>query len=247
MAIRQDRFVEFSKDAIRIEDAATVQKKAFSKAIGFGNVLKKTEEEAVQMLTCDRRTNDLLNEAWEKAKNELEKRHIKPDDKTAFLSAHCRIAVFAYTLEKPDLYRYFNIDSRGVTNFFVWENFQYKGLWLLLHKAVASKAAIYDASFLVYRACMVEFAVEIGSKIMFQQFTSTTKNKKVAESFLKKKPGTMFILEVTVALAVESLSAYPSEDEFLVSPNDGFTVTDVKQNGATKEIYLKETDFSFIV
>eukprot|EP00794_Sanderia_malayensis_P007209 gene7209-8017_t len=233
MPVRHDRFVETNPDAILIEDARVVQKKSYTNSVGFGYVLNETEESAAKTLKEDRKSNDLLDEALSKAGTEVEKRHIDPSDKLASLSKECKQAIVAYTLESPNLYFHFNQSSRGVTNFFIWQGFQYKGL--------------YDAPLNVYRGCKVQFSVNIGSSIIFQQFVSTTTDRKVAEDFASTGSGTLFIIRVSIALGIHKLSVYPEEEEYLLAPNHGYEVVNVNQNGNVREIYLETLDFSFSV
>eukprot|EP00794_Sanderia_malayensis_P007210 gene7210-8018_t len=247
MAVRHDRFVEINSDVIVIEDARIVQRRVCADAFGY-NVVLQDDESVANILKENRESNDMLDEALSKAGTEMEKRHIDPSDKLASLSNECKQAIVAYTLESPNLYFHFNETSREFSlTSFKSVDYEYQGLWLLLYKALISPAAIYDIPFNVYRGCKVPFLVYVGSIIIFRQFVSTTTDRKVAENFGSTDSGTLFIMEVSIALGIHKLSVYPEEEEYLLAPNHGYKVVNVKQNGNVREIYLKSIDKSFNV
>ncbi|XP_076047614.1 T-cell ecto-ADP-ribosyltransferase 1-like [Oratosquilla oratoria] len=239
---RETRFVEIDADAIYIEDSSTFWKKSMGMPF-LSYTLNDTMDKANEYFMEEVKENKELAKAWDKSKFQLS--NILKGHQEGALGNACmewKTAIVAYTLEHPNLYREFNKKSRHMNNLFEWHDFPFKGFWLYLHKAV-SQCGLSDELCILYRGCGIKFEAAIGTKMKFQHFVSTTANRAIAEKFAEG--GTLFVFQVYNALNISSLSIFPNEEEYLLTPNDGFEVVDIKQ-GKYKEIYLKTLSFSFI-
>ena len=119
----------------------------------------------------------------------------------------------------------------------------------LLWRHVRSNRAD-DKDQVVYRGMQLtdemldEYKATIGRIIFWRAFSSTTKNRKVAEQF----GNTLFIIAVkynemhmSELSDISSLSLYPQEEEVLLNPNSDFQIIKIEYDSISKKylIYLE--------
>ncbi|XP_033026495.1 erythroblast NAD(P)(+)--arginine ADP-ribosyltransferase-like [Lacerta agilis] len=133
------------------------------------------------------------------------------------------VAIWAYTLEYPSLYRKFNAATRtagkGPEEY---EAYPFKSLHFLLTQATLSFKLKDHRCVKVYRGTDVMFS--INDLFRFGQFTSTSENSKVAEAF---DTVTFFKLFTCEGIDISEMS-FMDEEEVLVPPYEIFKVTAVE-------------------
>jgi len=144
--------------------------------------------------------------------------------------------------QKP-LFNVFNQATRNMTNFFDWEGFNLKGMWLLLHQSLLDQKPT-PGSFHVYRGVSIRFQVEVGKCVSFKQFTSTSTNKETAREFLEEASTlsacTFFDIEIDCGLKIDDYFGY-GEEEILLSPNDALRVVAInRETSGLRIISLKQ-------
>ncbi|XP_038260727.1 NAD(P)(+)--arginine ADP-ribosyltransferase 2-like [Dermochelys coriacea] len=172
--------------------------------------------------------------AWNKAKKEWMRKtntYIFPNTMKAF----CSVAVVAYTLNNPPLYKDFNTATRtGWTGSHAYLSCPFKALHFLLTQASKEIWGIKPSCATIYRGTNVMFS--ISHLFHFGQFSSTSKSSKVASGFSQK---TFFVLFYCTGYGLRDLSHYPGEQEVLVPPSEMFQVTKVQPNGQGQTVHAK--------
>ncbi|CAM4567372.1 unnamed protein product [Lepidochelys olivacea] len=172
--------------------------------------------------------------AWNTAKKEwLRKTNtfIFPNTMKAF----CSVAVVAYTLNNPPLYKDFNTATRtGWAGSPAYASYPFKALHFLLTQASKEIWGIKPSCETVYRGANVKFS--ISRLFRFGQFTSTSKSARVAAGFSQK---TFFVLVSCTGYALRDLSHYLKEQEVLVLPSEMFQVTKVQLNEQGQTVHAK--------
>ncbi|XP_037754554.2 NAD(P)(+)--arginine ADP-ribosyltransferase 2-like [Chelonia mydas] len=178
--------------------------------------------------------NKKFDQAWNRAKNEwLRKTNtfIFPNTKKAF----CGVAVVAYTLNDPPLYKDFNAATRtGWTGSPAYASYPFKAFHFLLTQAPREIWGIKPSCGTVYRGTDIKFS--ISGLFRFGQFTSTSKSSKVAAGFSEK---TLFVLVSCTGYALRDLSHYVKEQEVLVLPSEMFQVTNVQPTAQGHTVHAK--------
>ena len=196
----------------------------------------KTDEERrhyESVLQEELQINSLFRDGWESAKN----LNITPHP----LTQNETLAVVTYTLHDPKVYSKFNNQTRelGPKN----PNYHFKAMYYLISMAIEklSPKHLGKPPYKVYRGVSFDVTdVSVGSPYQFTNFASTSLKESVAMMF---KPKTMFIIEDTYEGGfIGKHSAFPEEEEVLVTPCEKFQVVDIKYNNETqlKEIHLKD-------
>ncbi|XP_053884547.1 NAD(P)(+)--arginine ADP-ribosyltransferase 2-like [Malaclemys terrapin pileata] len=174
--------------------------------------------------------------AWNKAKKEWMRKmnmFIFPNTIKAF----CSVAVVAYTLNDPPLYKDFNTATRtGWTGPKAYASYPFKALHFLLTQAPKDIWGITPSCATVYRGTDVMFSISRSQLFRFGQFTSTSKSSKAAANFGGK---TFFILVSCTGYALRDLSHFPKEEEVLVPPSEMFRVTMVEVTSRKKTVHAK--------
>ena len=148
-------------------------------------------------------------------------------------------AIICYTLEKPPVYRYFNNETRkgykgGVMDFPIISHLLREGCRKILG-SLPQDARTKT----VYRGVSLQFNANVGQRIRFGSYTSTTTSKAVATRFMSgASGGTIFIANTKLGVPIKMLSLYPSEEEVLVPPYEIFKVTAIVKNDLIN-IYLE--------
>ncbi|XP_065451830.1 NAD(P)(+)--arginine ADP-ribosyltransferase 2-like [Chrysemys picta bellii] len=193
-------------------------------------------QQLLSLLKNELTKNKNFHLAWNKAKEEwMRKKNmlIFPNTMRAF----CSVAVMAYTLKDPPLYKDFDTATRtGWTGPDAYASYPFKALHFLLTRAPKDIWGITPSCVIVYRGTDVMFSVTYRRLFRFGQFTSTSKSLTVATNFGKK---TIFILVSCIGYAVQDLSPFPKEEEVLVLPSEMFLVTEIKRTWTRQAVYAK--------
>uniref|UniRef100_A0A8C8SDD7 NAD(P)(+)--arginine ADP-ribosyltransferase n=1 Tax=Pelusios castaneus TaxID=367368 RepID=A0A8C8SDD7_9SAUR len=179
--------------------------------------------------------NKIFNLGWNTAKAWMAKQnmHIFPNTMKYF----CSIAVVAYTLNNPPLYREFNTATRmGWNGHHAYSRYSFKAMHFLLTQAPKEIWGIKPSCATVYRGTNTNFSIR--NLFRFGQFTSTSKSQTAAAKFGQK---TFFVLDSCTGYALRRLSVFQGEKEVLVTPYEMFRVTEVKRNQNGKVVYAKST------
>ena len=163
-------------------------------------------------------------------------------------------AVFAYTQERPKLYADLNKACR--TSGGHWEALleQYRDYLYHLNRAINSFPNFVGTA---YRGSMdlgCADAYQVGMDITWQQFTSSSKQLRVAVRFLKKQGkglgGALFVLEINAGKEVELCSNFPDEEEVLLGLNSHFRVAakaETKEEKHAMVPFLKDYNISNLI
>ncbi|NXF55863.1 NARE ribosyltransferase, partial [Oceanites oceanicus] len=148
------------------------------------------------------------------------------------------VAIRAYTLKSP-LYQEFNVAvrERGRSLREYLDAFHFKTLHFLLSEALR---ALRDAQphhcHRVYRGVRDRFTAQLGQRIRFGRFTSTSFRKKSAECFGRE---TVFSVETCYGVPIRDFSEFPGEEEVLIPPFEIFEVTKVTREKGKPFIELR--------
>lgn len=143
------------------------------------------------------------------------------------LSENEAYAVICYTLEKPPVYRFFN---GGARKGYCGDGMDFPVLTHLLQEAcrkILLSTPKPERTKTVYRGVSLPFGAEVGQKVRFGSYTSTTSSKNVAESFQRSDGGTQFVIETKIGAPIRSFSAFPEEEEVLLPPYEVYRVSKV--------------------
>ncbi|XP_075784878.1 ecto-ADP-ribosyltransferase 5-like [Pelodiscus sinensis] len=193
------------------------------------------EHRLAALLRLELASNKNLREAWAKAKEEW-MRLKKIPVFTPNMQSLCSVAVWAYTLENPPLYREFNNATRlgWVDGSRSYARYPFKALHFLLSQAPRAIWGIQPSCSTVYRGTKIDFSV--GRVFRFGHFTSTSRSEAAAANFGQR---TFFQLVTCTGYALRGLSHIPSEQEVLVPPYELFRLQKIKRNGAAKTVQAK--------
>lgn len=116
----------------------------------------------------------------------------------------------------------------------------------LLSKYLPFKCPYGYLGYTVYRGTRLseemieEYRVAIGRRILWPAFTSTTKDRQVAEFF---SDNALFIIEVNGshsqgARDISSISKYPQEQEVLFCAGQSFTVSKIECDSKNEKYFI---------
>ncbi|XP_068534497.1 uncharacterized protein [Anas acuta] len=149
------------------------------------------------------------------------------------------VAVLAYT-HRADLYKQFNtlVREGGRSREHYLESFPFKTLHFLLTEAVhALQKTQSPKCNSVYRGIKdIRFTAQLQQTVRFGQFTSTSRQKMVAESFGQD---TFFIVYTCYGVPIKHFSFFPTEDEVLIPPYEVFRVTKFTRDRRGNVIHLR--------
>lgn len=148
-------------------------------------------------------------------------------------------AILCYTLENPPVYRFFNNDTqkgfKGEGNDFPILNFLLKEACRKLLKIQIKE----NKSRLVYRGSRgVYFECNVGDRIKFGRYTSTSVLDNVAANFQDGDGSTKFLIRTKLGVLISMLSLY-AEEEVLVPPFEIFKVVKIEREENNSNIYLE--------
>lgn len=139
-------------------------------------------------------------------------------------------AIICYTLQKPPVYRYFNGDARKG---YGGDGMDFPILTYLLREAcrkILATTPKEERTKIVYRGNSVPFAAEVGQKVRFGSYTSTTANRKVADEFQKTSTGTQFVIVTKIGAPIKMLSVFPEEEEVLLPPYEIYRIHRIEES-----------------
>lgn len=197
---------------------------------------QNTHDEALDFFKKEIKTSTKLRKACNEAEHLLNCGTVgKSLGYLSHLDHHSKVAIVAYSLQSPNIYLDFNERSRNLSPE-TWEDFPYKGMWLLLNKAILTHGNL-SQTVTVYRG--IDQKINLShSEFCFRQITSTSKDAICAEDF-KGEYGTVFILEISRGLYIKPLSLYGYEEEYLLPAFDLFVVKKVEDTPTCRKIYLR--------
>ncbi|XP_042328183.1 erythroblast NAD(P)(+)--arginine ADP-ribosyltransferase-like isoform X2 [Sceloporus undulatus] len=142
------------------------------------------------------------------------------------------VAVYAYTLAFPPLYKEFNSATRtAAKGAQEYEAYPFKSLHFLLTWATRFWGKKFRCQ-RVYRGTSVKFS--IGRYFRFGQFTSTSEDPEVARYF---ETVTFFKLITCKGIAISDKSYFQHEEEVLVPPYEMFRVKSIKKTSRNKTVF----------
>ncbi|XP_068534660.1 erythroblast NAD(P)(+)--arginine ADP-ribosyltransferase-like isoform X5 [Anas acuta] len=149
------------------------------------------------------------------------------------------VAVLAYT-HRADLYKQFNtlVREGGRSREHYLESFPFKTLHFLLTEAVHTLQKTQSPKCnSVYRGIKdIRFTAQLQQTVRFGQFTSTSRQKMVAESFGQD---TFFFVYTCYGVPIKHFSFFPTEDEVLIPPYEVFRVTKFNRDRRGNVIHLR--------
>ncbi|KAG4071692.1 hypothetical protein HA402_011846 [Bradysia odoriphaga] len=194
-----------------------VQKKEFAEKTNY----KTAWDAAVKILGAKRKTGQL-------------KKDHNPDE--------YHIALIAYTLETPNLYSDFNMQTRTLYTKFGIEKYPYKSFFKFLMLAVehvkGKPETIKDGT-LLYRGCKGQVKdAAVGKYILFQHYVSTSLKSSTATAF---GADVEFVISTVAKAKHIGLEAHSTlnEQEVLFWPFEDYLITDIKKTGSKTTIYAK--------
>ncbi|NXQ04745.1 NRT2 ribosyltransferase, partial [Vidua macroura] len=176
--------------------------------------------------------NKNFAQVWVKATAEWQKR----GSSSSTLSPAQAIALMAYTMK--DVYREFNdaVREAGRSSQEYRNNFHFKTLHFLLTQALQKLRRPNDCQNVFRGVKNVQFDAEVGEKVRFGQFASSSQDKKVSQGY---GTDTMFEVYTCHGVDIQKFSYNESQKEVLIPPFETFEVIDVKTEGSTKNIELR--------
>ncbi|NXQ56053.1 NRT2 ribosyltransferase, partial [Anthoscopus minutus] len=148
------------------------------------------------------------------------------------------IALWAYTMDDPGMYQDFNkaVGKAGSSSQEYRQHFHYKTLHFLLTDAVRTLRAPQCRC--VHRGTNKTFEAQLGQRVRFGQFASTSLCRAIALGF---SSDTLFQVWTCYGAEIQEFSQYPNKQEVLVPPFETFEVTKIIQQGEKVQIYLNST------
>ncbi|NWH88761.1 NRT2 ribosyltransferase, partial [Aegithalos caudatus] len=149
------------------------------------------------------------------------------------------IAIMAYTMD--GLYKEFNAAVRvaGRSPQEYRDNFHFKTLHFLLTQALGTlRDREKPKCRCVFRGVESQFKAQLGQRVRFGQFASTSLCKDAIHEF---GTDTVFKVWTCYGVEIQKFSKYPNEKEVLVPPFETFVVTKVTQKGKNLQIDLNST------
>jgi len=219
-----------SSPSVKIEEDGTIRRRD-----RFGDGLSEIFENTVEFYPGDyvpkRACRDelkeqvgsqLLNEAMSKT-NGVNLDPLLPEEAAT---------IYVYTTEGP-FYPALNKAMRSGSQ---EERMTYRDYIYFLTKSLEK---LEPVSVVVYRGidCKLD-DYKVGSAIVWPAFSSSSRDAKVGFEFLKKKSGTLFLINDRTPRAIDRFSAVASEQEVLFLPNSKFVISKVVE-GASKELLSK--------
>ncbi|KAM8842883.1 ecto-ADP-ribosyltransferase 5-like [Synchiropus picturatus] len=210
----------------------------------YKRCVMRMEKVAPGLLEKEKSKNSNFKQAWDKAQEKfgaeprtavkqfLNKIRDTITDKaagkiTGEMSVKEKMAVYAYTLNQPPLYKEFNQAVRTEGSSYR-TTFQYHALHFYLTTAVQRLKSMQGTSCrTVYRRVGLSFRRDIVKKsFRFGSFTSSSMDGYASPTFGK----TCFKIETCFGADISQYSEFPNEREVLIPPYEVFTVTAVGEN-----------------
>lgn len=174
--------------------------------------------------------------AWRQAANQANKNR---DKASAHLTKEQLQAVYVYT--GPLVYQQFNAAVRTQRSEY-GRNFQFHYLYVLLTSAVQT-LKLRQPCYTTYRRCNVLFSGEVGHRMRFGSFASTSLKTGVTK-FGRKS---CFEISTCSGAYVGQYSGMPDEEEVLVPPYEVFEVSGKLTGDHEKPAGLEDCEVVFVV
>ncbi|XP_072466429.1 ecto-ADP-ribosyltransferase 5-like [Notamacropus eugenii] len=208
----------------------------------YTDCVEDMEKVAPILLQQEMAQHQLLRESWEAATASLKsyQNHSLPPD----FQTHHALAILVYTNSSNSLHRELNSAVRelGSSIEVYIEYFPFKALHFYLMRALqllrSPESCMHDSGQKVFRGKRsIHFKPrKIGDTIRLGQFASTSKERKVAQMFGN---ATLFTLSTCFGIPIQDFSAFPSEQEVLIPPNEVFQVSNFSQDGTQNLVTLR--------
>ncbi len=128
-------------------------------------------------------------------------------------------------MSEPEfLFKTFNDETSAFRSDSDYSKYYYKGFFGLL------LLACQDYDFELYRGVNYPVPAEVNQYIRFNRFLSSSKNLAIAQKYASTTTGqgTIFVIQGTKsANHIARYSAFPNDEEYLISQDAKFFVTDV--------------------
>uniref|UniRef100_A0A8B9SM14 NAD(P)(+)--arginine ADP-ribosyltransferase n=1 Tax=Anas platyrhynchos TaxID=8839 RepID=A0A8B9SM14_ANAPL len=194
-------------------------------------------EEKLKTVNCTEFQNKTYADTWGKAAEHWQKQWGN-SNRPQVLPQEQAVAVLAYT-HRGNLYKQFNtlVREGGRSREHYLESFPFKTLHFLLTEAVHTLQKTQSPKCnRVYRGTTDRFTAQLHQTVRFGQFTSTSLQKEVAESFGQD---TFFIVYTCYGVPIKHFSFYPYEKEVLIPPYEVFRVTKFTRDRRGNVIHLR--------
>ncbi|NXT81011.1 NARE ribosyltransferase, partial [Zapornia atra] len=197
------------------------------------------EEELEELNRTEFDTNSIYAQAWTLAAAEWRSRRGDMPQPRVLRPVQA-IALMAYTLHSPPLYRAFNVAVReaGRSRQEYLGTFHFKVLHFLLSEALrALRDARPHHCHRVYRGVQgIRFTAQHQESIRFGHFASASLQNKSTQHFGQD---TIFSVETCYGVPIRDFSFFPEEEEVLIPPFESFKVTNVTRKGNRALIELR--------
>uniref|UniRef100_A0A3Q2PPV3 NAD(P)(+)--arginine ADP-ribosyltransferase n=1 Tax=Fundulus heteroclitus TaxID=8078 RepID=A0A3Q2PPV3_FUNHE len=143
------------------------------------------------------------------------------------------MAVHAYTLETPALYKKFNEAVRTQKPDYNTENFKYHAMHFFL--TMALRSLNHNSKCVTsYRRTDCNFETAVNSEIRFGAFTSSTEGSHPPVAFGEKS---CFEIYTCFGAGISKFSEFPAEKEILIPPYEVFIVKDIQKRSAPNSLW----------
>ncbi|XP_027722022.1 ecto-ADP-ribosyltransferase 5-like isoform X2 [Vombatus ursinus] len=208
----------------------------------YTDCVEDMKQAAPILLKEEMAKHKLLRESWEVATASLKNYQNLPLP-PGFQTEHA-LAVMVYTNSSNPLHQELNLAVRelGRSIEVYMEHFPFKALHFYLMRALqllrAPESCKEDSGLEVFRGTRsTHFKPrKLGDIIRLGQFTSTSEERKVAQTYGN---ATFFTLTTCFGIPIKDLSVFPSELEVLIPPNELFQVSNFSQDGTRNLVTLR--------
>ena len=143
-----------------------------------------------------------------------------------FFSFQEQLAAYAYSMSEPEyLYIAFNDETSAFRDDSNYLTYYYKGFYGLL------LLSCQDYDFELYRGVNYTVPAEVNQYLRFNRFLSSSTNFEIAQKYANSSTGqgTIFVIQGTKhANHIAPYSIVPEDEEYLISQDAQFFVTDVR-------------------
>ncbi|XP_036602819.1 ecto-ADP-ribosyltransferase 5-like [Trichosurus vulpecula] len=182
---------------------------------------------AKELLAEERKKDTQLNDVWEKAEKKWKSLPLNREER---IEEPFEIAVIAYTDFEIPFYSKFNTMVRTccASRDDYLKSFHFKAFHFYLTRAIQR---LRGPCIPVYRGINRKVYPDQTREIRFGQFTSASKNIKVARDYAKNS-GTLFTFTSCFGASIQHLSYNKSEEEVLNPPYQFFKVSTIESSGS---------------
>lgn len=201
----------------------------------YEGCIGEMENNISSLLAKEKQADPEFSSTWDAAEKRWKTK--KPSVPSGFRDEY-GIAIMAYSNKTSNLYSNFN---SAVRNYSSRDTFHYHSLHFLMTRAVVLlRSSCRWSPRSVYRGMKGIYfePKEIGVKVRFGQFSSSSTSQKVAEGFGND---TFFTFTSCFGAQIKKYSLYPGEEEVLIPVDEVFTVTNFTKQEGKNRFVLKTT------